>query len=187
MIKFKRIVAALAMLVISVVAGAVAAPIGASANPPNGWHQYIGVESGKCLTVHGAGPYVNGTVVDIFTCVTPVQDNQLWNIFPIYDGNGNQYGWSISSKVGNVFGRLLTVHGSPPYLDGTITEIWDPTPPSGQLQSNQVWYPTAGSPYAFNNAGAGRVLTVHGGGAVNNTPVDIWQDYGQNNQRWYVV
>ncbi len=172
----KRIAAAFAIILAAAVAAVALTPTGASAASFADW--MVGFESGKCLTVHGTPPYMNGSNIDLFTCVTgPVQDNQGWIVSA--DGNGSFL------IINRGTAKCLTVRGAAPYYNGNALELWSCTTPT---QSNQLWslgmnlnHPDAR--YLYSNA-AGKCVTVHGGGSGNNTPVDVWTCLGQTNQEW---
>lgn len=179
--KFKRIVTLLTVMLVAIAAVALAP--GSASAVPTGWRWLIGNESGKCLTVHGSPPYVNGADIDIYTCVTPIQDNQLWAPAS-YTISGVTL-WYLQSKT--AVSKALTVRGAGT-ANGTALELWSIG--AGSIPDNQLWF-ADNTPYSntyyFRGFQSNKCVTVHGGGSVNNTPVDIWTCVNQTNQMWYVA
>ena len=181
--RLKRLLAALAVVLVSLGVAVSISPSAAFADPdPVGYNYVQGKESLKCMTAHGAGPYVNGTVIDLFTCIKPTpQDNQQWYFTPAIPG---QPFYFIQMKNTT---KCVTVAGGASQ-NGAPLVLWDcdyPSLPSQQIferaPSGFTNYPTLAT---YGTAGPYRCASVHGGGSVNNTAIDLWDCLGQSNQAW---
>lgn len=87
--------------------------------------------------------------------------------------------------------KCLTVHGSPPYVNGADIDLYDCMVP---VQDNQRWsVGSIGNPgflgYILQSKTVlGKVLTVRGGGTANGTRLELWDQVGfppQDNQLWW--
>ncbi|MCC9710775.1 ricin-type beta-trefoil lectin domain protein [Streptomyces sp. MNU76] len=144
-----------ALVLVAVGATAVAAPIEPGQSAP-----VVGVQSGRCLTVPGAGT-TNGTQTQLQDCT---------------DATGQT--WTYTA------GRQLTVHGDK-CLDasgrgttnGTAVIIWD-----CNGQNNQQW--NVNPDGTITGVQSGLCLDANAGGTAGGTRIILWSCNGGTNQQW---
>ncbi len=176
---FKRIALGLAVVLLSVVA---------IQSPALAWVPFWvpNWAAAKCMTAHGAGPYVNGTDIDVYTCISsPSYQNNQGFVFEALTSNPSLYRLRMLTT-----NKCLTVRGGYVDTNGTQMELWDCLD-----QYNQIFFFDYSTPHgsvhgygALLIAASGpdpKCVTVHGAAPyANNTVVDVWDCLGQSNQEW---
>jgi hypothetical protein len=128
--------------------------------PPTTPQQIVGAQSGRCLTVPGAGT-ANGTQTQLWDCTGAA--GQTWT---------------------HTTGKQLTVPGNK-CLDasgrgttnGTAVVIWD-----CNGQNNQQWNVNPNG--TITGVQSGLCLDANAAGTANGTRITLWTCNGGTNQQW---
>lgn len=125
--------------------------------------QILGVNSGRCLDVQGAG-IADGTPVQIYDC----------------NGTGAQH-WTIASDgTLRAYNRCLTTVGGGT-VDHTLVELRTCSGAAGQQ-----WQRYGAASNFLRNPGSGRCLDVLGFQTANGSRPGLWECNGLSNQQWVI-
>ena len=118
-----------------------------------------------------------------WTCGSPQQDNQIWNLN--YVGGSGGTSWLIQNKYS---GMCLDVYQAK-YQNGTPIVQW---PCDGSDLAQQFVPISSGNPctggtfYDFKAyAASAYTIEVYGQSNTNGAKVDLWSDWGGLYQTWY--
>jgi hypothetical protein len=92
-------------------------------------YQIVGKQSGRCLDAAAQDEGRNGARIQLWTCLSEYQYNQLWWVYR----NDYTHGYVIRNVASN---RVLDAAAQDWGLNGARVQLWDDL---GDNQSNQRW------------------------------------------------